>query len=425
MGSGNFIRDMFDSSISAEVPMLEASFPHITKAYFANAKLVDLIQVISTTYTVKRGDSLSKIATSQSTTPQRIKSDNRLTNNTIHPDQILILSKDEVIGQKIEIDRKKAASIGSKMHIVVETKNFKAKTLKVNIKQGVEKTIADVDSAIAVQVDEESKGIIEIETGKFAADSTAQNKNDFVDFAIIEVCFKADSGENTKKWNVAIRENSNKNAKLYLTVDAHSGNTDIAANLFNYYGKNKGTESVSNRWLDLDGLWFELTESVVPWIDTIYGEVGVKEKSGPKADPRILEYFEAAGYWGTDDSGGENAWCGSFTAWVMAQHGYKLPRASYRAKSWIDFGKQIAEPVYGAIGIKSRTGGGHVSFIIGKNEDGTKYFMLGGNQGDKIQVRQYDKDVWTYFVIPSDYDEAAMPDVPIYSGVADAGSRES
>jgi uncharacterized protein (TIGR02594 family) len=282
-----------------------------------------------------------------------------------------------------------------------------------------------VDQTISVQVGEDHKGIIEIEAGKYAAETNAQNKDDFTDFAIIEIGLIPADANSTKEWNSSIAENSDKNAKLYLLVDAHSGNSDIAEHLFNYYGKNRSTDSVANRWLDLDGTWFELTESVVPWIETLNGEVGVKETLGTAANPRILEYFEASGYWGTDDSGADNAWCGSFTAWVMTQHGYEPPRASFRAKSWINFGKQIAVPVYGAIGVKSREGGGHVSFIVGKSEDGNTYYMLGGNQGDRIQVRDYPKEVWTHFMIPSDYDENAMPEVPIYHGPSDSGGSES
>ncbi len=425
MGLGNLIQDMFDSSISAELPALEVEFPHILKAYFASVKFVPLTRPISSTYTVSRGDSLSRIASREGTSIERLKSDNHLTGNMIHPNQVLVVVKDELIGENIEINPSGTASIGSKIHVVVETENFQGKALKLNIKQGVEKIIADVDQIVAVQVGEAHRGSIEIETGNFAAGTEAQNKADFADFAILELIIKPNDAESAKQWNKAIAESTDKNAKLYLLVDAHSGNTDIPEHLFSYYGKNIGTQSIPNRWLDLDGLWFELTEAKVPWVETLQGEVGVTETRGARANPRILEYFEASGYWGTDDSGEENAWCGSFAAWVMTQHGYQPPRAAYRAKSWINFGKQIGAPVYGAIGVKSREGGGHVSFIVGKSEDGNTYYMLGGNQGDKIQVRRYPKDVWTHFMIPTDYDENAMPEVPFYDGNSDFGGSES
>ena len=79
----------------------------------------------------------------------------------------------------------------------------------------------------------------------------------------------------------------------------------------------------------------------VPWMKTAYGELGQSEVSGVKANPRIIQYFSASKFWGTDDSGGENAWCGSFVAWVMEKHGYTPVTEAYRAKSWKNFGQTI------------------------------------------------------------------------------------
>lgn len=90
----------------------------------------------------------------------------------------------------------------------------------------------------------------------------------------------------------------------------------------------------------------------VPWMVTAFKEVGQAEVSGKKANPRILEYFKASKFWGTDDSGGKNAWCASFVAWVMKKNGYAAVENAFRAKAWTGFGKKIKDPVYGAIGVK-------------------------------------------------------------------------
>lgn len=161
-----------------------------------------------------------------------------------------------------------------------------------------------------------------------------------------------------------------------------------------------------------------------PWMKTAEAEIGVSEKSGKrKANPRILEYFKASRYWGTDDSGASNAWCGSFVAWVMKQNDITPVSKAFRAKAWKDFGQKLERPVYGAIGIKSRKGGGHVAFIVGSNEDGTKYYMLGGNQGDKVQISEYPADVWTTFVFPPGHDPGEG-ELPIYQGDASAAGSE-
>ena len=161
-----------------------------------------------------------------------------------------------------------------------------------------------------------------------------------------------------------------------------------------------------------------------PWMKTAEAEIGVSERSGKhKANPRILEYFKASKYWGTDDSGGRNAWCGSFVAWVMKQNEIVPVAKAFRAKSWENFGQKLDEPVYGAIGIKSRKGGGHVAFIVGKSEDGTKYYMLGGNQADKVQISEYSAKVWTTFVFPPGHDPGSDK-LPVYQGDSSRAGSE-
>lgn len=161
-----------------------------------------------------------------------------------------------------------------------------------------------------------------------------------------------------------------------------------------------------------------------PWMATAQHELGEHEISGSKANPKILAYFKSAKFWGTDDSGKENAWCASFTAWVMEQHGYTPPKNSFRAKSWANFGTKVINPTYGAIGIKSRTGGGHVAFVVGASQDGKSLYMLGGNQSDEVNIRQYDRNVWETFVVPSDYD-ASDDWLPTYQQGALKSSSES
>lgn len=160
-----------------------------------------------------------------------------------------------------------------------------------------------------------------------------------------------------------------------------------------------------------------------PWMATVVRELGIKEKPGTAANARILEYFKASKFWGKDDTGVKNAWCGSFAAWVMSEHGYTPPKNAFRAKAWKNFGKKIDAPVYGAIGIKSRVGGGHVSFVFGQSSDGKHLFMLGGNQDDTVKISKYNVDVWTDFVVPADYDSSA-DSLPVYEGPQSAAGSE-
>jgi len=137
-----------------------------------------------------------------------------------------------------------------------------------------------------------------------------------------------------------------------------------------------------------------------PWVKTGIDEIGEKEVAGKKFNKRIVEdYFKASKFWGQDDSGGANAWCASFVSWVMKQHGYTPPKSAYRAKEWKNL------------------------FILGKNSEGTSYYMLGGNQADAVNVKEYPKSVWDTFVVPSDY-STHLGALPIYTGESSLAGKE-
>ncbi len=165
------------------------------------------------------------------------------------------------------------------------------------------------------------------------------------------------------------------------------------------------------------------SDQSISWMTTAFEEVGQAEIAGSKANPKILEYFKAARFWGTDDSGGQNAWCASFVAWVMKENGYVAVENAFRAKAWSNFGKKIDSPIYGAIGIKSRRGGGHVAFVVGQSSDGQHLFMLGGNQGDMVNVKKYPLSVWDSFVVPDDFNPEGIG-LPIYNKPAEDAGRE-
>jgi len=95
---------------------------------------------------------------------------------------------------------------------------------------------------------------------------------------------------------------------------------------------------------------------------------------------------------------------------------------------WLNYKQQRStgpsKPVSGAIGIKSRSGGGHVAFVVGQSADGNYLYMLGGNQSNSVQVSRYKKDVWDHFVVPSSYntDNATLP---VYTSSAENAGSEA
>lgn len=82
----------------------------------------------------------------------------------------------------------------------------------------------------------------------------------------------------------------------------------------------------------------------------------------------------------------ETAWCGGFVAAVLVEAGITPVKLAVRAKSWAEFGSNLrpSHLAPGAILVFGRVGGGHVGFYVG--EDATRYYVLGGNQGNKVSV---------------------------------------
>jgi len=131
------------------------------------------------------------------------------------------------------------------------------------------------------------------------------------------------------------------------------------------------------------------------WIKEAFKEIGTKEIRGEESNERIEEYHDYAHIgWAKDDI----PWCGSFMAYVFTKCGYDIPIAPYRALSWLNFGKEIDEPLYGSIAIKKRMGGGHVTIVIGSY--GEWVYCLGGNQSDKVCIRKYKKSDFISFRLP-------------------------
>ena len=155
------------------------------------------------------------------------------------------------------------------------------------------------------------------------------------------------------------------------------------------------------------------------WVDIAYQELGVKEIHGKRNNPRVINYHSVAGGSGWSD---EVPWCASFISFVMVKAGYPIPKYPARALSWLKFGVSSAIPVFGAIAVKKRKGGGHVTLVVGKSKDGKYIYGLGGNQNDEVSIHRYKASTFVDFRIPSGY--IAKKDLPVMHG-ASGSIRES
>lgn len=86
-------------------------------------------------------------------------------------------------------------------------------------------------------------------------------------------------------------------------------------------------------------------------------------------------------------------WCGLFVAHCLRAGGVDLStmKVAVRAKAWATWGEPVtADRVTpGVILVFERPGGGHVAFYVG--EDKAFYHVLGGNQGDAVNIMKIAK----------------------------------
>lgn len=121
------------------------------------------------------------------------------------------------------------------------------------------------------------------------------------------------------------------------------------------------------------------------WYHLAWGERGVKEFAGNAENPRIVEYQAATTFPAADD---EIAWCSSFVNWCMKQAG--VPRTkSAAARSWLEWGKKIDQPVRGCVVVFKRGDppSGHVALYVGR--EGDDLLVLGGNQDNQVKISRY------------------------------------
>jgi len=127
--------------------------------------------------------------------------------------------------------------------------------------------------------------------------------------------------------------------------------------------------------------------------------VGVKETPGTVSNPMIVAMLRLDQAWPT---GEEVPWCSAFmnyVAWIL-----RLPRSkSLAARSWLDVGMPVttdkAEAGFDVVILQRGTGiqpgpevtnaPGHVGLFAGLNVPTKTVLVLGGNQGDAVNIKAF------------------------------------
>lgn len=138
------------------------------------------------------------------------------------------------------------------------------------------------------------------------------------------------------------------------------------------------------------------------WLRRARQEIGVSEIAGARHSKRVLSYWEQAKLPFRDD---ETPWCAGFVGAMLEDCGIRSTRSGM-ARSYEHWG-QPCGPVPGAVvvfwrGSKS-SGSGHVGFLAGRDHNGN-LMVLGGNQGDAVNVKPFSTSRVVGYRWPSGFD---------------------
>lgn len=114
-----------------------------------------------------------------------------------------------------------------------------------------------------------------------------------------------------------------------------------------------------------------------------YSLIGTKETIGSANNPVIMNWANELGLMKTY-SADSIPWCGLFVAYCVSKAGFEVVKNPLWARNWANFGTKQKTAMLGDVLTFVRDGGGHVGFYVGENKD--NFFVLGGNQGDKVSI---------------------------------------
>ena len=125
------------------------------------------------------------------------------------------------------------------------------------------------------------------------------------------------------------------------------------------------------------------------WLVEARKFLGTKEIAGPRDNPVIVDFFKDVGQaWVQDD---ETAWCAAFVGAMLKKAGI-AGTGKLNARSYLDWGKHLDEPVPGCVVVFKRGNSswqGHVAFFL--RDLGDHIEVLGGNQSNSVSVARYSK----------------------------------
>lgn len=127
------------------------------------------------------------------------------------------------------------------------------------------------------------------------------------------------------------------------------------------------------------------------WLTEAKKDLGLHEGAGSLDNATVVKMYADAGH--PEIKHDSVAWCAAAVGAWLHRAGLK-GTGSLLALSYLKWGIPLSKPVLGAIAVKKRVGGGHVTLVVGQS--GHYIYCLGGNQGDAVSIAAYDASVFSF-----------------------------
>lgn len=122
------------------------------------------------------------------------------------------------------------------------------------------------------------------------------------------------------------------------------------------------------------------------WLQTAISHIGMREVSGAGNNEELVADIQTVAPDYQEDA---TPWCAGFVSFCLVKSGIKASKQPLWARSYAEvWGTKLLGPAVGAIAVKTRTGGGHVTIVAGKNKNGV-LACCGGNQNDMVNISEY------------------------------------
>jgi uncharacterized protein (TIGR02594 family) len=136
------------------------------------------------------------------------------------------------------------------------------------------------------------------------------------------------------------------------------------------------------------------------WLEVSLAHLALKEGAGSADNKELVADIKTVA---PDYQHDATPWCAGWVSFCLVKAEQRSSSEPLWALSYSDTKNQpvvkLAGPALGAIAVKKRAGGGHVTFVAGRTRGGA-LACCGGNQNDEVNVSPYDPGVFVGFFWP-------------------------